>query len=49
MGIDWGRAFKTLRGLDGRAESVHGWIYSVSQKVLPQAMPWLARQVAWRM
>ena len=39
MGVAWGRAFKTLRGLDGRAESVQRWIHSVSQKALPQAGP----------
>ena len=30
IGVAWGGAFKTLRGLDGRAESVQGWIHSVS-------------------
>ena len=45
MGVAWGGAFKTLRGPDGRAESVQGWIYSVSQKALPQARPWLAARL----
>ena len=37
MSLAWGQAFKTLCGLDGRTESVQGWIYSVSQKACPQA------------
>ena len=44
-GVVWGWAFKTLCGPDGRTESVQGWIYSVSQKAQPQAMPPVSRQL----